>query len=115
MNDEANTHYSAIIDQMAWGLRKLNDTFGKCGIPRIAWHIDPFGHSKEMASLFAQMNFDALYFAREDYQDHNIRATAKTLEHVWQASDDLGTTSDLFTGMMDKGYGLDNGFLQSNH
>ncbi|PIK56361.1 putative lysosomal alpha-mannosidase [Apostichopus japonicus] len=54
MNDEACTHYSSIIDQMTLGHRFLKDTFGKCGIPKIAWHIDPFGHSREQASLFAQ-------------------------------------------------------------
>ncbi|CAN8026384.1 unnamed protein product, partial [Ixodes persulcatus] len=32
-NDEAVTHYTAIVDQMTLGLRFLNDTFGECGRP----------------------------------------------------------------------------------
>ena len=55
MNDEASTHYNAIIDQMTWGFKRLNDTFGECARPRVAWQIDPFGHSKEQVSC--QKNF----------------------------------------------------------
>src|SRR4029434_499448 len=39
-SDEASTSGSAVIDQMTLGLRFLNDTFGPCGRPRVAWHID---------------------------------------------------------------------------
>uniref|UniRef100_A0A4W3HPX8 Lysosomal alpha-mannosidase n=1 Tax=Callorhinchus milii TaxID=7868 RepID=A0A4W3HPX8_CALMI len=55
MNDEGSTHYNAMIDQMSLGFQFLNETFGECGRPRVAWHIDPFGHSREQASLFAQV------------------------------------------------------------
>lgn len=61
MNDEAATHYGAIIDQMTLGLRFLENTFGKDGRPRVAWHIDPFGHSREQASLFAQVPSQPLW------------------------------------------------------
>ena len=55
MNDEASTHYSAIIDQHTLGFQFLKRNFGDCGRPRVAWQIDPFGHSREQASLFAQV------------------------------------------------------------
>jgi len=55
MDDEASTHYSAIIDQHTLGFQFLKRNFGECGRPRVAWQIDPFGHSREQASLFAQV------------------------------------------------------------
>lgn len=105
MNDEATTHYSSIIDQMTLGLRFLNDTFGHCATPRVAWQIDPFGHSREQANLFAQMNYDGLFFSRIDFQDRTFRETRKTMEHIWHGSDDLGTSADLFTSVISPGYG----------
>ena len=57
MNDEATTHYSSIIDQHTLGFDTLSSIIGECARPRVAWQIDPFGHSKEMASLFAQVGY----------------------------------------------------------
>ena len=56
MDDEATTHYNAIIDEHSLGLEFLRQNFGDCGRPRVAWQIDPFGHSREQASLFAHVN-----------------------------------------------------------
>ena len=39
----------------------------------VAWQIDPFGHAREQASLFAQMGFDGLFFGRLDYDDKKTR------------------------------------------
>ncbi|XP_043940666.1 lysosomal alpha-mannosidase [Protopterus annectens] len=105
MNDEAATHYNPIIDQMTLGFQFLNDTFGECGRPRVAWHIDPFGHSREQASLFAQMGFDGWFFGRIDYQDKNNRETNKEMEQVWRASTNLEPPrADLFSGVLPNGY-----------
>lgn len=105
MNDEATTHYSGIIDQMTLGLKFLNETFGHCGRPRAAWHIDPFGHSREQASLFALMNYDGWFFSRIDYQDHLQRETTKNMEIIWQGSDDMQSSADIFSSIIYRGYG----------
>uniref|UniRef100_A0A1Q3FMY3 Alpha-mannosidase n=2 Tax=Culex tarsalis TaxID=7177 RepID=A0A1Q3FMY3_CULTA len=109
MNDEAATHYQSIIDQFTWGLRLLNDTFGECGRPRIGWQIDPFGHSREQASIFAQMGFDGYFFGRLDYEDKRQRLTKKNAEMIWKASANLAD-SDLFTGVLYNTYQPPPGF-----
>lgn len=35
------------------GLRFILENFGEEARPRTAWQIDPFGHSSEMATIFA--------------------------------------------------------------
>lgn len=129
MNDEAGTHYQSIIDQFAWGLKFLNDTFGECGRPKVGWQIDPFGHSREQASLFAQMGYDGFFVTRLDYQDKLNRLNTKTMEVVWKASENLGTIiiisfivagchlmvefiadSDIFTGALYNEYANPPGF-----
>lgn len=92
MNDEATTHYHSLVDHFTWGLRFLNDTFGECGRPKIGWQIDPFGHSREQASLFAQMGYDGIFFARLDFQDKANRLANKTPEMIWKSSANLGKT-----------------------
>ncbi|UJR12010.1 hypothetical protein I4U23_016188 [Adineta vaga] len=101
MIDEAATHYNSIIDQHALGAEFLHDTFGECARPKIGWQIDPFGHSKEVASLFAQMGFDGLFFGRADYHDLVIRSLQRTREMVWQTTADLLDHQNwLFTGIL---------------
>ena len=68
MNDEATTYYTDIIDQQTLGFKFILKEFGECARPRAAWQVDPFGHSREQASLFAQFGFDGLFLGRIDYQ-----------------------------------------------
>lgn len=56
----------------------------------MAWQIDPFGHSREMASILAQLGFDGLLLGRIDVQEKEFRFSTKTAEFVWQGSDNLG-------------------------
>ncbi|KAM9241653.1 lysosomal alpha-mannosidase-like [Dugong dugon] len=105
MNDEATTHYGAIVDQMTLGLCFLKDTFGKDGHPHVAWHIDPFGHSREQASLFAQMGFDGIFLGRVDYQDKYMREQAREMEQVWRGSASLQPpAADLFISVLPNNY-----------
>ncbi|XP_033225887.1 lysosomal alpha-mannosidase-like [Belonocnema kinseyi] len=109
MNDEAVTHYQSIIDQFSWGFRRLNDTFGQCARPKIGWQIDPFGHSREQASMFAQMGFDGQLFSRIDYQDRGQRHSRKTAEFIWRGSPSLGENANLFTSVLNQ-YSAPDGF-----
>jgi alpha-mannosidase len=67
MHDEACAHYEDMINNMMTGHEFLMKEFGVR--PRIGWHVDPFGHSTANPRLFAEMGFDAWFFARIDYQD----------------------------------------------
>lgn len=90
MNDEAATHYQSIVDHFTHGLKFIKDTFGECGRPRIGWQIDPFGHSREQASLFTKMGYDGVFFSRLDWRDKSRRAETLSMETIWKSSDNLG-------------------------
>jgi lysosomal alpha-mannosidase len=70
--------------------RILEDTVGECGRPKIGWQIDPFGHSREHASLSKQFGFEGLVVGRIDYRDKKRRKAEKKLDFVWKSSDSLG-------------------------
>jgi len=71
MSDEACPHFDDLIDNMQKGHDFLMKEFQVR--PRVAWHIDPFGHSSATPRVFAEMGFDAWFFARLDYQDKERR------------------------------------------
>ena len=105
MNDEAAAHYTAIIDNMSYGIKFFSDNFGTCGRPRVSWQIDPFGHSREQANIFAKMGFDGLFFGRLDYADKEERMKDRKMEMIWKGDpDDKSTLSDLFTGALFHAY-----------
>ena len=80
-------------------MKFLNETFGYCGHPKVSWQIDPFGASKEMPSLYAQMGFDA--------HIHN-RGPLPKGEYIWKASNDLNTK--IFTTILHDHYSAPHGF-----
>ena len=135
MADEASTHYSSLIDAHTLGLRLLQAEFGDCGRPRVAWQVDPFGHSREFANLHsqvrctvpptacarnfnraqsvwcAQLGFDATFFGRIDYQDFSDRLLNHQMEMLWNVSNVAGDpAAELFTGVLYRGYNPPGGF-----
>lgn len=105
MNDEATVSYHSTIEQMTLGLRFLNETFGLCGHPKVGWQIDPFGHSNEQASLFAQFGFDGMFFTRISYLDKIKRIENKSLDLIWHGDRALGgQTGSIFTNIFYDGY-----------
>ncbi|XP_022222241.2 lysosomal alpha-mannosidase [Drosophila obscura] len=114
MNDEAAVHYQSVIDQFNLGLKFLKNTFGACARPRIGWQIDPFGHSREMASIFAQMGYNGEFFARMDYAEKNKRLSTMTMEMIWKSSVFL-KNSEIFTGLLYRHYGSPPGFCFDIH
>ncbi|GAB1599975.1 lysosomal alpha-mannosidase-like [Argonauta hians] len=104
MADEAVTHYTALIEEHSRGFKFLKKNFGSCARPRTGWQVDPFGHSKEVAALFAQFGYDSMMFGRLDYQDKNNRMKMKTMEMLWRGSESLGKKANLFTAAMYNNY-----------
>ncbi|BFF95150.1 lysosomal alpha-mannosidase [Drosophila madeirensis] len=109
MNDEAAVNYHSVIDQFTVGLKFLDETFGACARPRVGWQIDPFGHSREQASLYAQMGYDGEFFSRMDHKDKARRMEDLSLEMIWDASESL-SDAKLFTGLLYSSYWETSGF-----
>ncbi|KAI4347652.1 hypothetical protein L6164_008444 [Bauhinia variegata] len=98
MNDEANSHYFAIIEQMTEGNMWLNDTIGF--VPKNSWAIDPFGYSPTMAYLLRRMGFDNMLIQRTHYELKKELSWHKNLEYIWRQSWDAGESTDMFVHMM---------------
>ena len=60
--DEACTNYSDILRNFEVAHDFLWEEFGVK--PRVAWQLDPFGHSAATASLFAELGLEEMVFAR---------------------------------------------------
>ena len=99
MHDEASPNYIEMIDQTTRGHQFLKKNFGSDAVPRGTWQIDPFGHSNTQAWLLgAEAGMESLFWGRTDYQDFNVRKNTSTLEWVWQGSQSLGASAEIFAG-----------------
>ncbi|XP_046579073.1 lysosomal alpha-mannosidase-like isoform X2 [Haliotis rubra] len=105
MSDSATTYYDDVIDQHTHGFQWIERQFGECAMPKSAWHVDQFGHSREHSALFAQFGFDGLLVGRIDVWDHARRTSTQNMETIWKTSpDNLGDKTDLFTSVLYDGY-----------
>lgn len=81
-HDEANPSYDAIIAQETEGHEYLQALYGVR--PRIAYAIDPFGHSAASAAVAAAAGYDALVINRIDYTLKEALKARAAMEFVWQ-------------------------------
>jgi hypothetical protein len=104
MNDEASPTYSAAINQMTEGHQFVLREFGPLGRASVGWHVDPFGHSASVASLWSGMGFDAFGLERIDWREKDRRKASQELEFVWRGSDSLGAETQIFAHILDSHY-----------
>uniref|UniRef100_A0A1A9WEQ0 Alpha-mannosidase n=1 Tax=Glossina brevipalpis TaxID=37001 RepID=A0A1A9WEQ0_9MUSC len=103
-NDEATVHYQNVIDQYTLGLKFISLDFDDCARPRIGWQLDAFGHSRTMAAIFAQMGYDGQFFSRVDFEQKETMLNNRSIEMIWQTSDDLDESSEIFFGVLYDSY-----------
>eukprot|EP01064_Diplonema_japonicum_P013575 TRINITY_DN2111_c0_g3_i1.p1 TRINITY_DN2111_c0_g3~~TRINITY_DN2111_c0_g3_i1.p1 ORF type:complete len:1112 (+),score=256.66 TRINITY_DN2111_c0_g3_i1:48-3383(+) len=103
MHDEASPYYVEMIDQTTRGHQFLKKAFGSKAIPKGTWSIDPFGHSNTNAWLIgAESGMEYEFWGRMDFQDFNVRKneSVKGLEYIWQGSQSLGESAQIFAGQI---------------
>ena len=84
MPDEAVTHYENLITNAELGLGFLKKVFG-C-VPKVAWQIDPFGHSIGYLKLLIEFGFDSLFLGRVDYAVFDEFKSDGKMEFYWKKS-----------------------------
>jgi hypothetical protein len=106
-NDEANPDPTAMVNQMATGHEYLLKNFGVS--PRIAWQIDPFGHSAVTPSLWGLMGFEALVINRIHHALKDTFKGKQQMEFLWRGSE-VGQHVDMFTHVLHTHYSAPPGF-----
>lgn len=103
--------------QVTEGHEYVQSLFGKR--PRIAWQIDPFGHSSATPALFARMGYEAMVINRIHFDAKSKLKGARSMEFVWRAPEHAGGPSpsqdhagglDMFTHVLHTHYSAPKGF-----
>jgi len=99
MPDEANSHYTAILEQLLYGHEWCNINLNGYK-PNSGWSIDPFGMSPTTAYILKRAGFDNMLIQRTHYSVKKHLAKEQGLEFKWRQHWDHGETSDMFCHMM---------------
>jgi lysosomal alpha-mannosidase len=81
MHDNACPNYEDIIEDYYYGHRWLKRHFIR--MPKIGWHVDPFGHSASLPILLDKMGFMGLVINRIHHRDKRNRGDLNHLDFVW--------------------------------
>lgn len=98
MNDEANSHWLSILQQLSegqsWLSRNLNVT------PTSHWSIDPFGYSPTQAYLIKGVGIKNMLIQRAHYAIKKRFAQQRSLEFMWRQIWDSKGDTGIFTHLM---------------
>lgn len=100
MNDEANTHYYSMIEQMISGHEWIKENIDAKIEPKNGWSIDPFGYSSTFPYLLKKIGLDHMLIQRVHYRIKKYLAQKKKLEFYWRQSWDRGTNTQIFAHVM---------------
>ena len=83
-HDEACPDPLSMLQQMTTGHQYLLQQFGV--VPRVAWQIDPFGHSAVTPTLFRMMGMQALVINRIHFTIKDYFKEQRHMEFIWRGS-----------------------------
>ncbi|CAF3343113.1 unnamed protein product [Rotaria socialis] len=99
MNDEANTHYFAMLDQLIEGHQFIENNLGNISL-QSGWANDPFGYSPTMTYLLHGIGMQHMAIQRVHYHIKKSLAKEKKLEFMWQQTWDRTNSTGIFTHVL---------------
>lgn len=83
-NDEASPVYEDMINNFMIAHEWLKKEFDV--VPRIGWTLDAFGHSDTNTRLYAEMGYDAMFYARMPHLEKSYREANHLMNFLWRPS-----------------------------